>query len=109
MSSTATQPLQIPANWASAAFYLCDLQHRAPFSSAEWTTIKDWLMVTPFDQESFIAGECGLALIRDHAPPELRREIADALSQSNLLPRLKDLLPEVVEGTQRFILGKNRT
>lgn len=98
MTSTATPSLNIPADWSSAAFYFCDLQHRAPFSLAEWAALKAWLLTTEFSQEGWLAGECALALFRDHASPELRLELVRSLEQTNLLPRLKALLPEVLQG-----------
>ncbi len=98
MTIAATQPLQIPGDWSSAAFYLCDLHRRAPFSPSEWAALKNWLLTTKITPDGWLAGECALALFRDHASPQLRREIAEALERSDLLPRLKALLPEVVQG-----------
>lgn len=98
MTTVTQSPLVIPAGTLKAASYLLDLGQRSALSTEEWHTLRDWLLTTPFDNANFIAGEAGLALIRDRAPLELRQELVQSLELSGLLPRLKALLPEVLKG-----------
>lgn len=98
MTTMTKSALAIPEGWLNAAIYLSDYGRNAAISNEDWQSLEDWLKTTPFDDGNFIAGEAGLALIRDYAPADLRRTLIDSLTQSDLLPRLKALLPEVVQG-----------
>jgi hypothetical protein len=98
MTTMTKSSLAIPAGWLNAAIYLSDYGRNATISNEDWQSLGDWLKTTPFDNGNFIAGEAGLALIRDYAPADLRRTLVDSLTQSDLLPRLKALLPEVLQG-----------
>jgi hypothetical protein len=97
MTTMTKSALVIPEGWLNAALYLSDYGRDATLSSEDWRSLEDWLKTTAFDNGNFIAGEAGLALIRDHAPAELRRTMVDSLAKSDLLPRLKALLPDVLQ------------
>jgi len=98
MTTMTKSALAIPEGWLNAAIYLSDYGRNATISNDDWQTLEEWLKTAPFDNGNFIAGEAGLALIRDYAPAEVRRTLVDSLAQSELLPRLKALLPEVLQG-----------
>ncbi len=98
MTTITKSAITIPEGWLNAAIYLSDYGRDFTLSTEDWQYLQEWLKTTPFDNGNFIAGEAGLALIRDYASADLRRTLVDSLAKSNLLPRLKALLPDVLQG-----------
>jgi hypothetical protein len=95
MSAASTARLQIPRDWLKAMPYLADLRDRLPLSLDEWHQVGDWLSSSTFDDESGLAGEVAIVLIRDHAPADVREHLFRRLDSCALPSRLKSLLSQL--------------
>lgn len=68
----ARKLVELPGDWTQAIRQLLDLRNHDEVSQEQWEGIIGWLTSTSFDDETYMAGEVGYALVRDRAPPEIQ-------------------------------------
>jgi hypothetical protein len=66
---------EMPADWPQAVRAFWDLGLNESISPAQWDAILGWLVSTRFDNRSYVAGEAAAILVRDRAPPEIRKRL----------------------------------